>query len=133
MDQVKNNDMEVSVINMSVGLTASDIDDIMVTALEGGINYWCGEAEVVEEKRVSAWGHEQIARGGVLMLHDIEDPDEVWELTLEKFINGFALWVENGGDKYGAIEHGEVDCCNIDADCADEIIQYALFGELVFG
>ena len=116
-----------------VELTQQDIDDIMVEALEGGINYWCGEAEVIEEKRVSDWGHEQIARGGVLVLHDIEAPSESWELTLEKFLKGFKLWFENGGYEYGAVEIGEVDCGNIDADCADSIIQYALFGEVVYG
>ena len=29
-----------------VKLTVENIDDIMVAALEGGINYWCSEAEV---------------------------------------------------------------------------------------
>lgn len=116
-----------------VTLTTQDIDDIMVGALEGGINYWCSEAEVIEEKRVADWGHEQIARGGVLVIHDIEDPSETWELDLEKFLNGFKLWFENGGDEYGAVQKdGTVDCCQIDAACADEIVQYALFGELVF-
>lgn len=118
--------------DIKANLTQENIDDIMVSALEGGINYWCGKAEVVEEKRVADWGHEQIARGGVLVLHDIEDPDETWELNLEKFLNGFKLWLENGGDQYDAVEDGEVDCCNIDAVCADEIIQYALFGEVQF-
>ena len=118
---------------INVKLTQQDIDDIMVAALEGGINYWAGEAEVIEEKRVADWGHEQIARGGVLVIHDIEDPDEKWELTLEKFLNGFKLWVEDGGDQYGAVQGSEVDCCNIDAGCADAIIQYALFGELMYG
>ena len=117
---------------INVKLTQQDIDDIMVAALEGGINYWAGEAEVIEEKRVADWGHEQIARGGVLVIHDIEDPDEKWELTLEKFLNGFKLWVEDGGDQYGAVQGSEVDCCNIDAGCADAIIQYAIFGELMF-
>ena len=41
-----------------VKLTVEDIDDIMVAALEGGINYWCSEAEVVEERRCADWGHE---------------------------------------------------------------------------
>lgn len=117
---------------INVTLTEQDIDDIMVAALEGGINYWCDEAEVIEEKRVADWGHEQIARGGVLVLHDAES-DDTWELNLEKFLNGFKLWVEVGGDQYNAIEDGKLDCCNIDAGCADEIVQYALFGELVFG
>ena len=118
---------------INVKLTQQDIDDIMVAALEGGINYWAGEAEVIEEKRVADWGHEQIARGGVLVIHDIEDPDEKWELTLEKFLSGFKLWVEDGGDQYGAVQGSEVDCCNIDAGCADAIIQYALFGEVMYG
>lgn len=115
-----------------VTLTEQDIDDIMVAALEGGINYWCDEAEVIEEKRVADWGHKQIARGGVLVLHDAES-DDTWELNLEKFLNGFKLWIEAGKDVYGVVSDGEVDPCNIDAGCADEIVQYALFGELVFG
>lgn len=42
---------------IKVVLTTEDIDDIMVSVLEGGVTTcWCGEAEVVEEKRVSEWG-----------------------------------------------------------------------------
>lgn len=116
---------------IKVNLTTEDIDDIMVCALEGGVNYWIRDAEVVEEKRCADWGHEQIARGGALILHDAESEDK-WELNLDNFLNGFKLWIENGGDHYGAVENGEVDCCNIDAECADEIIQYALFGKLTY-
>ena len=83
-----------------VKLTVEDIDDIMVAALEGGINYWCSEAEVVEERRCADWGHEQIARGGALVLHDVEDIDEKWELDLEKF-----LLSENAD----IIRHGSVE------------------------
>ena len=105
----------------------------MVAALEGGINYWCSEAEVVEDRRCADWGHEQIARGGALVLHDIEDDSEKWELDLERFLNGFKLWVEQGLDEYGAVKKdGTVDCGEIDAACADEIVQLALFGEIMF-
>jgi hypothetical protein len=113
-------------------LTAQDIDDIMVGALEGGINYWCGCAEVVGDY-LGEYASEQISRGGTLKLYDIEDEDEVYELTLEKFLNGFKLWIENGYDEYGALQQdGTVDCCEIDAACADAIVQLALFGEIVF-
>lgn len=119
---------------LKITLTTEDIDDIMVSALEGGVTAcWCGEAEVVEEKRVADWGHEQIARGGILRMHDIENPDKVWELNLEKFLKGFKLWLENGGDKYGAVQKdGTVNCGQIDAACADEIVQYSLFGEVIY-
>lgn len=46
---------------------------------------------------------------------------------------GFRLWLENGGDRYGAVSNGEVDTCEIDGEMADLIIQYALFGEVVYG
>ena len=94
----------------------------------------CIRDRVVEERRCADWGHEQIAHGGVLVLHDVEDIDEKWELDLEKFLNGFKLWVEQGLDEYGAVQKdGTVDCCQIDAACADEIVQLALFGEVTFG
>ena len=34
---------------IEVKISQQDIDDIMVCALEGGISYWCCEAEVIGE------------------------------------------------------------------------------------
>ena len=115
-----------------VHLTQQDIDDIMVGALEGGINYWCDEAMVQVGRYLGEYASEQISRGGMLLLHDTEE-DAYRELSLEKFLKGFQLWLENGGDQYGAVQGHEVDCCNIDAGCADAIIQSALFGEVMYG
>lgn len=112
-------------------LSQQDIDDIMVCALEGGITYWYFKAEVVGEY-LGEYASEQISRGGMLKLYDMEGGEKYW-LDLDKFLNGFKLWLENDGDQYGAVENGEVDCCNIDAECADAIIQYALFGEVIYG
>lgn len=132
---MKNGKVFEVVVGRTVKLTVEDIDDIMVSCLEGGVtSCWCSEAEVVEDRRCADWGHEQIARGGALVLHDVEDIDEKWELDLEKFLNGFKLWVEQGLDEYGAVQKdGTVDCCQIDAACADEMVQLALFGEVTFG
>lgn len=121
------------VAEIKASLTQENIDDIMVSALEGGINYWCSEAEVVEDKRCADWGHEQIARGGALILHDAESDDK-WELTLEKFLNGVKLWLQNNEDRYGAVaSDGTFDPGEVDGEMADLIVQYALFGEVVFG
>jgi len=128
---VRKGDDFLVVAEQKITLTKQDIDDIMVGALEGGINYWCRKAEVVGAY-LGDYASEQIARDGVLMLHD-SDEDKVYELTLEKFLNGFKLWVADGGGQCGAICDGEVDCCNIDAGDADSIIQYSLFGDIVFG
>lgn len=117
-------------------LTQQDVDDIMVSALEGGINYWCRRV-VVQGKYLGEYASGQISRGGKLKIHVDEPFDEAntewYELDMEKFAQGFRLWLENGGDRYGAVSNGEVDTCEIDGEMADLIIQYALFGEVVYG
>lgn len=120
-------------VSYDVTLTEENIDDIVCTALEGGINYWCFRCEVIGEY-LGEWAHEQIARGGMLELYLDEEVDgetKCW-LTLEKFLGGFKMWVENGDDLYGAVSKVGVDTTEIDACMADSIIQYALFGEVVF-
>lgn len=127
-------------VSFSVFVTDEDIDDIMVSALEGGINYWCDVAKVEESNRVSAWGHEQIARGGSLKLHVIEpfdnDGTEWYELTKEKFLNGLKRYLRTPGMEITTLPSGNhmgLDTGQIDANGADEIIQFALFGEVVYG
>ena len=117
---------------IKIKLTQEDIDDIMCAALEGGINYWCYRADVVGGEYLGEWAHEQIARGGRLKLFDAES-DDTWVLTLNKFLNGFRLWIEKGYDRNGACSSNGVDCCLIDAGDADCIVQLALFGDVIFG
>lgn len=123
-------------VSYDVELTREDIDDIMVCALEGGITYWADEAEVVG-KYLGECASEQIARGGILRIRVIdEDEDSEFQvLDLEKLTNGVRLLIENGDDKYGAFRSWSQpnDMRNVDAEIADWIIQYALFGEVVFG
>ena len=115
-----------------VQLTRQDVDDIMATALDGGVTaYWCREVEVVGDY-LGEFASDQISRGGLLIFHDAES-DEKWELDIEKFTQGFRRWLENDDDRYGAVSGGKVDTMEIDAEMADLIVQYALFGEVVFG
>ena len=116
---------------IEIKLTQQDIDDIVCAALEGGVNYWCWKVEVVGGKYLGEWASDQISRGGWIRFYDSETEDN-WLLTLKKFLNGFRLWVEKGMD-HGACADGKVDCCMIDAADADNIVQLALFGDIVFG
>lgn len=119
-------------VSRTVVITKQDIDDIMVSALEGGINYWCKAAKVVEDKYYGEFASDQISRGGSLRLYDYEE-DEQYILTLEKFLNGVQLAFKEGyGDNWYS-EDGRLDVANIDAESADIIVQLALFGEVVYG
>lgn len=114
---------------IEVNLTQQDIDDIMVAALEGGINYWCQEVEVVG-KYLGEYASGQISRGGSLILHDADSSDK-WELTLEKFLNGVKLYFEDGCRVQ--VEDSCIDAGDVDANDADCIVQFAIFGKVVFG
>ena len=119
-------------ISKRIKVTEEDIDDIMCSALEGGINYWCRKAEVVCEY-LGEYASEQISRGGSLNLYDAEE-DEVYELTLENLLKGIQLAVEgNYYEDYEWVLGDGLDVCQVDAEVADVIIQLALFDDVIFG
>lgn len=125
MDHIVNVDYVVKV-------TDEDIDDIMCSALEGGITYWCCKAEVVGEY-LGEYASEQISRGGELKLYDAED-GKVYTLTQEKLLKGIKLAIENMYySDYEWYNANELDCCQIDAAVADCIIQCALFDDVIYG
>ena len=113
-------------------VTDEDIDDIMATALEGGINYWCDKATVVGDY-LGEFASEQIARGGTLKLHDAEE-NKNHLLTRDGILIGIKKAIEeNYFANYGWFNGNELDTCNIDAEVADVIIQFAIFDDVVYG
>lgn len=125
----------VAEVKLQLSITDEDIDDIMAVALEGGINYWCDEAEV-EGDYLGTYANEQISRGGRLLLHDMEE-DEYRILTRESFIDGVVEYLQNP-HPYDILDGDDgrfvkIDTCQCDAVVCDMIIQYAIFGEVTYG
>jgi hypothetical protein len=118
-------------IEKNFELSNQNIDDLVATALEGGINYWCGKAIVKnvppEFEGKYEFASDVISLGGTLTLCDNESDDK-WELTLEKLMNGIKYVIE----RFGFADADDL-MDNHDADTADLIVQYALFNEIVFG
>lgn len=112
-----------------VELTRQDVDDIMSTALEGGITHWCDEAGVVGPY-LGDYASEQISRGGTLMLHDAGE-DKAHPFAIEEFLHGVRLYLEQGC--HVAVEDNTIDVCDVDANDADCIVQLGLFGEVLYG
>ncbi len=117
-------------------ISKTDVDDMIVTALEGGINYWAVSALPKNEDYREAEGNTDgyasgvLTCGGSLMIETEEAPfrgsnETKFELTLDKFKKGWEKHIEESS--------GDFDLENYDAGDADAIVQYALFGELVFG
>lgn len=108
-------------------ISQQQVDDLLCSAFEGGITYWCDNAEVQGEWPEGAtYAHETLTRGSRIILHDMED-DDTCSLTLAKFLEGIVK----------AAAHARQDVHTFledhDADSADWAVQYAVFGELVYG
>ena len=115
-------------------ITGEMVDNILCTAFEGGINYWCSYVE----PRHNVWpegagcASECLSRGCDLSIFDSEEEDDngnpvEYVLTLSAFIHGVekaAIWASMSVNDFYE---------NHDASDADNVIQFALFGKLVYG
>ena len=126
-------------VEVSVYLTDEDVADLICTAIEGGIGYWAcldntSEAFVnaPKEEPVSETSAKILLSGGGVTFLDDEDHSQSWTLTLEKLLKGVKMFIEN--EAYGSsyVEEGRIGIECIDANGADSIIQYALFGKQVY-
>lgn len=119
---------------LQIAVTKENIDDIMVSALEEGINYWCNKTKV-DGKYLGKYASEQISRGGTLILYDMEG-DRTELLTKEKLLQGIRMYAEQPkhSDIFEVIDHElHIDCGMVDSEVADAIIQYAIFSEIFYG
>ena len=112
---------------IEVSLTRQDIDTIMCMALDN-ISSWCQRVEIAG-KQLCESASSQIASGGVLIFHSAEKSC-CWELTLSKFLNGLKLYFERG--LHVKVDDNRIDLCDVAGSDADCIVQFALFGEVVY-
>jgi hypothetical protein len=121
----------VGVAKVEMPLTEYDIDNIMVSAIEGGIGYWACLVNNTPEwadkpKNIasSQWATKLLLEGNKVLFEDEEDGKKL-TLTLDKLIKGFEKnFKERPWDN--DLEKG-------DANTSDCIVQYSLFGEVVYG
>lgn len=106
-------------------ITAEEIENIIVSSLEGASSYWCGLDNTTpewdnepEDLPASQYATQLLLEGKTIILYDIEDEDERWELTLPMILKGIGAAISRS--------------YNI-TDDVDEILQLSLFGEVVYG
>jgi hypothetical protein len=121
-------------VQSTFSFSDQDILDIISTGV-CDIGYWCGihdsnEYYEARDELPKGSTFEDILfrilqKGEHIVMYDIEDEFETWDLTLDKLLNGIKLTIENG------FWNGKID--DIDGEVGDLIFQYALFDQIVFG
>ena len=124
---------------VSVELKESLLADIMCIALEGGIGYWCAASHIRRRKNESTdspVGFDYVS----FRAHDTEGDDfknrPVNYNTIARGINkALKPGARIRSDLRDQIFRGVVsdDAGEIDADAADVIVQFGMFGRIVYG
>lgn len=115
---------------LQVELDESFLDDVCVTAAEGGINYWAnGRSHTLKGSQFRIVEQEP-SEGDTAKVFDVTH--EAIKLGITRVLNpAFEINADTRMDLYRAVVTN--DCGHIDADVADAIVQAAMFNELVYG
>lgn len=102
-------------------LTPTDYADIFVAAIEGGINYWA----VVDDYQFDQgsrfeWAHARIYDIDGEQSHLLDSRSENWHNAVANAASHFNMSLEDFFEDH-------------DAGSADVAVQFALFGEVVYG
>ncbi len=122
-------------IPTTVTISQQQVDDLLCTAFEGGITYWCSSAVPQGGQWADAtYVSDTLTQGATILLTDSESVYEsgdgepvIVALTLDKFLSGIQQAATLRGMDAGTFVE------DADAEMADMAVQFAVFGELVYG
>lgn len=121
-------------VTTKVQVTHQMIADLVVTAFEGGSNYWIERVDYLlvpkgfEFEKPTYSDPRFYELGGVINIRDNED-SKSWVLDRDTIAKGLQLMA----DKYHATHWRDLVDDNHDAETADVFLQLCLFGEVVYG
>ena len=131
-------------VTMTKSISREDIENICITALEGGIGYWAQLNNANADWRAARKKHRDqptaivFARGlmdGIPMtfIDATGEVNETWTMTIDDLLSGISQYYA-GVDKKGHVLGGStLEFDDWDAHHADCVFQLGIFGEEVFG
>lgn len=136
-------------LKISKKLDGKDVADLMITAFEGGIDYWCNKARAVVRDEDGNWTEMDPVHRSSFSVDGVgayANP-EFWESP----DRGYRLWNDDGEEVENVVclstlqagltcmepAHSDVLVRiydeQYDAWDADTLAQFAVFGEIVYG
>lgn len=133
-------------IKIETNITTDDITNLLSMA-GGGFDYWAEicyneeDYEAARKRLVKRMEDEKkqacevcyedvcaeiLENGGKLIVYDREE-DEDHDLTLQALLDGFAYYMKL------TASDGRTGVDDMDAEVADQILQVAVFGEVIYG
>lgn len=115
-------------ITTTFDITQQQVADLVVTAFEGGSNYWLGDikpfyAKTADYAEADRYGEDMVTR-----VFTPSEDDEEYTFDREAINRGLQIMADQYPTHFNDLRED-----NFDADTADVFLQCALFGEIVYG
>lgn len=123
------------IITTTVEIPPRRIADLMVTAIEGGIGYWCKSVKLSGQPTVGLkqpwYDDESLYEDQMLQIVVVDEDDKRLFIGVDHMKKAFKLMQEYGTPK--GFHFRDFINENDDATTADVWFQLAVFGEVVYG
>ena len=121
-------------IPMTLDVQGADLDNILTTCFEGGSNYWIDKVEVDDYKGCK-YASEVVSNGGDVWIYPDDSPR--YFVNKDRLLKGIKMWYEEyhyPKNKHEGVDfHNELQMFDLDAGDTDIILQYSIFGEVIYG
>lgn len=128
-------------MKIQIEIDDSVLEDVFVTAIEGGSNYWYFLSDEAvrlirkavpkeEEPCLSVATFKAVMKGVEVPIHDVEDEEEQIGLISLETMSDRLSKLATSDDKWILQVHMNEEG---DADSADVVFQYLALGEVVYG
>jgi hypothetical protein len=115
-------------VTKTVDIPDGVLKDILITAFEGGINYWCNSARTISGEGC----YEAFDADRYVILHEFDGDEHL--LNKKKVLNGIVKFCEFRKVAVEAFASDDwYDIINLDAEVADIIVQFGLFDDIIYG
>ena len=115
-------------ISIPVKVSAETLYNILWGAIHQGSQYWLYEIYDATDK--PTFIQDILISDKTFYAVPLDDMDRRHPFTLADIIIGLQKYCSKYGD---CIEDGNIDSCKIDSPSCDLILQYAIWGEQVYG
>ena len=135
MMKMEDNQKYTMKIELEVHYDDQFLEDIIVTALEGGSNYWIDYIKGFKNEKpkdipTSIWVFNELKNGKMITIC-MENDQRVF-LTMRKLQYGVKKYFSDTSNLIDGLTL-TLDAGDYDANMADCVLQYAVFNELIYG
>ena len=131
-------------VTITKNVSRADIENICITALEGGIGYWAqldntnADFLAAKKKHPSQTTSIVFARGlmdGIEMtfIDATGESPETWKMNIHDLLAGIRQYYEGKDEMGHVLEHRVLHWDDWDIEHADLAFQLGIFGQAVFG